>query len=149
MLNKVQLIGNLGRDPEMRSLPSGQAVAEFSIATSRRYKDRDGNPQEETEWHNIVVFGRQAEIANQYLRKGRQVYVEGRLRTRSWDDQQSGQKRYKTEIVCEDFRMLGQRGDADGGGRRDDYSGGGRSGGSGSDYGPGPGGDPGDDDIPF
>ncbi len=150
MLNKVQLIGNLGRDPEMRSLPSGQAVAEFSIATSRRYKDRDGNPQEETEWHNIVVFGRQAEIANQYLRKGRQVYVEGRLRTRSWDDQQSGQKRYKTEIVCEDFRMLGQRGDGEGGGRRDDYGGGGgRSSGGGSDYGPGPGSDPGDDDIPF
>src|SRR5690606_14304818 len=138
---------------EMRSLPSGQAVAEFSIATSRRYKDRDGNQQEETEWPNIVVFGRQAEIANQYLRKGRQVYVEARLRTRRWGDQQSGQKRYKTEIVCDDFRMLGQRGDRDGGGgRRDDYGsggGGGRPSGGGSDYGPGPGSDPGDDDIPF
>lgn len=159
MLNKVLIIGNLGKDPEMRSLPSGQAVAEFSVATRRRWKDRDGNPQEETEWHRIVCFGRQAEIAGQYLRKGKQIYVEGRLRTRSWDDQQSGQKRYMTEIVCDNFQMLGSRSDGEGGGGRGDYGGGGSdygsggrsggSGGGGGDYGGPPPGDAGDDDIPF
>lgn len=141
MLNKVFLIGNLGRDPELRSLPSGQAVAQFSIATSRRWKDRDGNQQDETEWHNLVLFGRQAEIANQYLRKGRQIHVEGRLRTRSWEDQQSGQKRYMTEIVVESFQMLGQR--DDGGERQERGSGGGYQGEAvapGQDF---------DDDIPF
>lgn len=159
MLNRVFIIGNLGKDPEMRSLPSGQAVAEFSVASRRRWKDRDGNPQEETEWHRVVCFGRQGEIAGQYLRKGKQVFVEGRLRTRSWDDQQSGQKRYMTEIVCENFQMLGSRSDGDGGGRgpSDDYGTGG-GGGRGGDYGGGGGGgrgdsgppsDAGDDDIPF
>jgi len=117
MVNKVILIGNLGRDPEMRSFPSGDPVAEFSVATTRKWKNRSsGERQEETEWHNIVVFGRQAEIAGQYLRKGKQVYIEGRIRTRSWEDKQSGEKKYRTEIVCLSFQMLGQKGDSGGGG---------------------------------
>ena len=118
MVNKVILIGNLGRDPEVRSTPSGQPVASFTLATSRRWKDKSGQRQEQTEWHNIVCWGRQAEIAGQYLTKGKQVYVEGRLQTRSWDDRQTGEKRYKTEVICDNFQMLGQRGsDFDGGER--------------------------------
>src|SRR3954451_15143919 len=117
MVNKVILVGNLGRDPEVRSLPSGQPVASFSVATSRRYKDREGQRQEQTEWHNVVCFGRQAEIAGQYLTKGKQVFVEGRIQTRSWDDKNSGEKKYRTEIVCENFQMLGGRGGEGGGGR--------------------------------
>lgn len=114
MLNKVILIGNLGRDPEIRTTQSGQTVANFSVATTRRWRDRDGNRQEETEWHYIVCWGRQAEVAGQYLTRGRLVSVEGRLQTRSWDDQQSGQKRYRTEVICDNFQMLGGRGDASG-----------------------------------
>jgi single-strand DNA-binding protein len=113
MLNKVMLIGNLGRDPEVRSTPSGQPVASFTLATNRRWKDKSGARQEQTEWHNIVVWGRQAEIAGQYLTKGKQIYVEGRLQTRSWEDKQSGEKRYRTEIVCDNFQMLGTRGGGD------------------------------------
>jgi single-strand DNA-binding protein len=113
MLNKVFLIGNLGRDPEVRSTQSGQPVASFSLATTRRWRDREGNRQEHTEWHNIVCWGKQAEIAGQYLTKGKQVFVEGRLQTRSWDDRNSGEKRYKTEIVCDNFQMLGGRGESD------------------------------------
>ncbi|MDH3744113.1 MAG: single-stranded DNA-binding protein [Acidobacteriota bacterium] len=112
MVNKVILVGNLGRDPEVRTTPSGQPVATFSVATNRRWKDRDGNRQEQTEWHNIVCWGRQAEIAGQYLTKGKQIFVEGRLQTRSWDDRETGEKKYKTEIVCDNFQMLGQRGDS-------------------------------------
>lgn len=151
MLNKVMLIGNLGRDPEVRSTPSGQPVASFSLATNRRWKDRDGNRQEQTEWHNIVVWGRQAEIAGQYLSKGRQIYVEGRLQTRSWDDKQTGEKKYRTEIVCDNFQMLGGRGDSSfqgGGGGGGGYGGGGGGGyGGGSE--PAPDSGPDDDDIPF
>jgi single-strand DNA-binding protein len=157
MVNKVILIGNLGRDPEVRSTPSGQPVASFSLATSRKWKDKTGNRQEETEWHNIVVWGKQAEIAGQYLKKGKQIYLEGRLQTRSWDDKQSGEKKYRTEVVCDNFQMLGSRGDMEGGGGG--YSGGGGSyegGGSGSGSGGGGasssggyGGEPDDDDIPF
>jgi single-strand DNA-binding protein len=118
MVNKVILIGNLGRDPEVRSTPSGQPVASFTLATSRRWKDKSGQKQEQTEWHTIVCWGRQAEIAGQYLTKGKQIYVEGRLQTRSWDDRQTGEKKYKTEIICENFQMLGQRGaDFEGGER--------------------------------
>ena len=116
MVNKVILVGNLGRDPELRSTPSGQQVASFSLATNRKWKDRDGNRQEQTEWHNIVCWGRQAEIAGQYLTKGRQIFVEGRIQTQSWEDRQSGEKKYRTEIVCDNFQMLGQRGDQPGGG---------------------------------
>lgn len=143
MLNKVMLIGNLGRDPEVRSTPSGQQVATFSLATNRRWKDRDGNRQEQTEWHNIVCWGRQAEIAGQYLGKGRQIFVEGRLQTQSWDDKQTGEKKYRTEIVCDNFQMLGTRGDSGGGGGY-----GGAPASSPPSQGTGP--DTGaDDDIPF
>ncbi len=148
MLNKVILIGNLGRDPEVRSTPSGQPVASFTLATSRRWKDKNGQRQEQTEWHNIVVWGRQAEVAGQYLTKGKQVYVEGRLQTRSWDDKQTGEKKYRTEIVCENFQMLGQRGgDFEAGGAA---SPGAPGGGGGPTYDEGGfGGGPEDDDIPF
>lgn len=168
MYNKAILVGNLGRDPEVRSTTSGQTVANFPIATNRRWRDRDGQKREETEWHDIVVWGRQAEIAAQYLTKGRRVLVEGRIQTRSWDDQQSGEKKYRTEIVCDNFQMLGGRGDDFGGGGGGDYGGGGRGGGyggGGGGYGGGGGGDTGgggggdddqdfggepeDDDIPF
>jgi single-strand DNA-binding protein len=117
-INKVNIVGNLGRDPEMRYLPSGSAVTNFSVAVSRRWKSRDGEDREETEWFNINCFDRLAEIANEYLAKGRQVYVEGRLRTRSWEDQQTGEKKYRTEVVATDLQMLGQRGDAAGGEQR-------------------------------
>ena len=117
MVNKVILVGNLGRDPELRTTPSGQAVATLRLATTRRWKDRDGNRQEQTEWHDVVCWGRQAEIAGQYLTKGRQIYVEGRLQTRSWEDKTHGDKRYRTEVVCDNFQMLGSRGSSmDGGG---------------------------------
>ncbi len=117
MVNKVMLVGNLGRDPEMRALPSGQQVANFSLATSRRYKDRDGNRKDETEWHNIVVYGKQAEIAGQYLKKGKMIFLEGRIQTASWEDKERpGKKVYKTEIICENFQMLGSKGDSGGAG---------------------------------
>ena len=115
MVNKVILVGNLGRDPEVRSTPSGQSVANFTLATSRRWNDRDGNRQEQTEWHRIVCWGRQAEVAGEYLTKGKQIYVEGRLQTRSWEDKQSGEKRYTTEVICDNFQMLGRRDDSTGG----------------------------------
>ena len=143
MVNKVILIGNLGRDPEVRTTPSGQTVASFSLATSRRWRDRDGNRQEQTEWHNIVCWGRQAEIAGQYVKKGRQLYVEGRLQTRDWVDPQ-GVKHYKTEIICRTFQLLGRR-DDEGGGGGGGYGGGGGGGsygggGGGGSYGGGGGG---------
>lgn len=106
-LNKVMLIGNLGGDPEMRTIPSGQTVANFTLATSETFKDSSGNQQERTEWHRIVAWGRLAEICGQYLKKGRQVYVEGRIQTRSWDDQKTGEKKYATDIVISDMQMLG------------------------------------------
>lgn len=110
-LNKAMVYGNLTRDPEMRSLPSGIQVCSFSVATNRVYKDRDGKRQESTDYHNIVVFGRQAETSAQYLKKGSSVYVEGRLQTRSWD--KDGAKQYRTEIVA-DRVQFGPR--TDGGG---------------------------------
>ena len=100
-INKAFILGNLTRDPELRSLPSGVAVTTFSVATNRVWKDRDGNRQEGAEFHNVVVFSRQAELCAQYLKKGQTVFVEGRLQTRSWDDQTSGQKRYRTEVVAD------------------------------------------------
>lgn len=112
MVNKVILLGRLGRDPEVRTTQSGQPVANFTLATNRVWRDREGTRHEDTEWHNIVVWGRQAEVAGQYLTKGRQIYLEGRLQTRSWEDRQSGEKKYRTEIVCDNFQMLGGRGDA-------------------------------------
>ena len=116
-INKVMLIGNLGRDPETRYAQNGSAVTRFSIATSESWKDRmSGEQQERTEWHNVVCFARLAEIAGEYLRKGSKVYVEGSLRTRKWQDQ-SGQDRYTTEIVAQEMQMLDSRNMAsDGGG---------------------------------
>ena len=99
--NKAIVIGNLTRDPEMRALPSGIQVASFSVATNRVWKDKNGAKQESVDYHNVVVFGRQAEIAAQYLKKGASVLVEGRMQTRSWDDKGSGEKKYRTEIVAD------------------------------------------------
>jgi single-strand DNA-binding protein len=114
-LNKVMLIGNLGKDPEVRAIPSGVKVANFSIATSENYTGKDGNKVEKTEWHNIVMWRGLAEVAEKYLKKGSQIFVEGRLQTRSWDDQ-SGQKKYMTEIVADNMVMLGGRRDGGSGG---------------------------------
>ncbi len=100
-LNKAIIIGNLTRDPEIRALPSGMQVCSFSVATNRVWKDKDGNKKESADFHNIVVFGRQAETCNQYLKKGQSVLVEGRIQTRSWDDKTSGEKKYRTEIVAD------------------------------------------------
>lgn len=100
-INKAMLFGNLTRDPELRSLPSGMNVCNFSIATNRVYRDREGKKQEQTDFHNIVVFGRQADTVAQYLKKGSSVYVEGRMQTRSWDDKTSGEKKYRTEVVAD------------------------------------------------
>ncbi len=111
-VNKVILIGNLGKDPETRYLPSGDAVANFSIATTEKFKDKSGAMQEHTEWHRISFFGRQAEIAGEYLKKGSPVYVEGRIRTRKWQDKE-GQDRYSTEIVGDRMQLLGSRGGAE------------------------------------
>lgn len=111
-VNKVILVGHLGKDPEVRYSPGGSAVANFSLATSEQFKDRDGNKQERTEWHRVVLFGRQAEIAGEYLRKGRMAYVEGRLQTRKWTDK-DGQERYTTEIVGDRLQLLGGRDDRD------------------------------------
>lgn len=108
MVNKVTLIGNLGQDPEVRRLESGVAVAKFSIATTEKYKDRNGETQSQTEWHNVVVWRQLAELAEQYLKKGRQVYVEGKLTHRKWQDK-DGNNRYTTEVVANNFRMLGSR----------------------------------------
>src|SRR3954468_4144960 len=124
-INKVFLFGNLTRDPELRALPSGMNVASFSVATNRVYKDRDGKKQEQTDFHNVVVFGRQADTINQYLKKGSSVFVEGRLQTLSWE--KDGKKNYRTEVIA--YRVqFGPRGSGGGGGaprRQDDEMGGG------------------------
>lgn len=113
-LNKAIIIGNLTRDPEMRALPSGIQVCSFSVATNRVWKDKEGNKKEQADFHNIVVFGRQAETAGQYLKKGQSVLVEGRIQTRSWDDKTSGEKKYRTEIVA-DRVQFGPKAGAGGG----------------------------------
>ena len=107
-VNKVILVGNLGRDPEMRYMPSGDAVASFSIATTDNWKDKNGQKQERTEWHRISMFGKQAEIAGEYLKKGSSVYIEGRLQTRKWQDKE-GNERQTTEVVADRMQMLGGR----------------------------------------
>lgn len=107
-LNRVMIIGRLTRDPELKSLPSGRSVATFSVATSRQWTDQAGQKQKQTEFNNVVAWGKTGETAGQYLRKGSQVYVEGRLQTRDWTGQ-DGIKRYRTEIICENFIMLGSR----------------------------------------
>lgn len=113
-LNKALLYGNLTRDPELRALPSGAQVATFGLATNRTFKNKEGQQQEQTEFHNIVAFGRTAEVMGQYLKKGRPVFVEGRIQTRSWEAE--GQKKYRTEIVVDNFQFGPQAGGAVGGG---------------------------------
>jgi len=127
-VNKVILIGNLGRDPETRFMPDGGAVTNVSIATTETWKDKNGEKQEKTEWHRVAFFGKLAEIAGEYLKKGSQVYVEGRLQTRKWQDK-DGQDKYSTEIVADRMQMLGSR-QGMGGGDRERDSGAEREGGS-------------------
>ena len=119
-INKVLILGNLGQDPDVRYTESGAAIATLNVATNRNYKNRDGQPVSETEWHRVVLFGRTAELAKDYLRKGRSVFVEGRLRTRKWTDQ-NGMDRYTTEIVCENNQFVGSRNDAVGAGAPDGF----------------------------
>src|SRR5688572_1543902 len=114
-VNKVILIGNLGKDPEVRYLPSGDAVTNISVATTDQWKDKNGEKQEHTEWHRVAFFGKTAEIAGEYLKKGSPVYVEGRIRTRKWQDKE-GQDRYSTEIVADRMQLQGGRGGGGGGG---------------------------------
>lgn len=157
-INKVILIGHLGQDPELRAMPSGGSVANLRLATTESWRDKQtGENKEATEWHTVVLFGRTAEVAQQYLRKGSQVYIEGRLRTRKWQDK-TGQDRYSTEIVANDMQMIGGRGEGGGArgggderrgapapaGGEDDWGGGGRQAAGGGSSG---GFD--DDDIPF
>jgi single-strand DNA-binding protein len=127
-VNKVILLGNLGKDPEVKYTQSGMAVARFSLATTDRAKDKDGNWQDKTEWHNLVAFGRTAEVAGEYLKKGRTIYIEGALRTSSWDDKESGQKKYKTEVIVNDLVMVGGQRDGGEGGGYSGSRGGARSG---------------------
>jgi single-strand DNA-binding protein len=115
-VNKVILLGNVGKDPEIKSTPGGMVIATFSIATGDRTKDKDGNWQERTEWHNLVAFQRTAEIVRDYVKKGSKLYVEGKIQTRSWDDKTSGEKKYRTEIIVNDISLLSGRGDEGGGG---------------------------------
>ncbi len=158
-VNKVILVGNLGKDPEIKYTPQGTAVARITVATSSSYKDKQtGDWKENTEWHNVVLWQRQAEIAGEFLKKGNKVYIEGRLQTRSWDDKQTGQKKYMTEVVASDLVLMGGGGggSSEGGG----YSRGGARGGnvndnfdqSGPDFESQPAGrgtEITDDDIPF
>ena len=109
-VNKVIIVGNLGKDPEMRYSTDGAAIANISIATTESWKDKSGAKQEKTEWHRICFFGKLAEIVGQYLKKGSQIYVEGRLQTRKWQDKESGQDRYATEIIADRMQMLGSSG---------------------------------------
>jgi single-strand DNA-binding protein len=150
-LNKVMLLGRLGRDPELRYTSSGRAVATFALATSSQWKDQDGNDQERTEWHRIVAWGRLGEICAQYLNKGKQVYLEGRIQTREWEDQE-GNKRFTTEVVANDMIMLGGGGrdypDSGGEGRSQGGSGQRRQGSEGKDS-PSYEQPPPEDDIPF
>jgi len=147
-VNKVLLLGNLGRDPEVRYLPSGNPVANFSIATSESFTDRNGSKQEKTDWHNIVVYGKQAESCGQYLKKGRQVFVEGRISYRNYEAKDGSGKRYVTEIVAQRVQFLGGR--AGSGAEEHGEIGGGRSGGGSTNNGGGEDIPPMDDeDIPF
>jgi single-strand DNA-binding protein len=131
-LNRVQLIGNLGKDPEVKYTPQGTPVAKLTIATNERFKDKSGEWQDRTEWHNVVLWQRLAEIAGEYLKKGGKVYVEGRLQTRSWDDKQTNQKKYMTEVVASDLILLGGRGEGGEGGGG--YSRGAASGGNNNNF---------------
>ena len=132
-VNKVILVGNLGKDPETRYMPDGAAVTNFSIATTDQWKDKSGEKQEKTEWHRISTFQRLAEIAGEYLKKGSQVYIEGRLQTRKWTDK-DGVEKYTTEIIADKMQMLGSRQGMGGDGSDGGSSGGGRGPSSGGDY---------------
>jgi single-strand DNA-binding protein len=123
-VNKVILVGNLGNDPEVRYMPNGNAVANLSIATSESWKDQQGQLQEKTEWHKVTMYRRLAEVAGEYLKKGSQIYLEGKLQTRKWQDQQ-GNDRYTTEVIADQMQMLGGRNEGAGGGQN---SGGGQGG---------------------
>ena len=114
-VNRVILVGRLGKDPEVRSTPNGTSVTKFSLATDEKFTDRSGEKQERTEWHNIVAWGKLGEICGQYLKKGKLVYIEGSIRTDTWDDKESGQKRERKEIVARDMQMLDKKGDENGG----------------------------------
>ena len=154
-VNKVILIGNLGKDPELKYTPQGTAVAKFSLATNERFKDKSGEWQDRTEWHNITCWARLAEIAGEYLKKGRTVYIEGSLRTDSWDDKQTGQRKYMTNIVANDLVLLSggpREGGEGGGGFQKRESGGNNFEQKGPDYDSAPAGhgtEITDDDIPF
>ena len=154
-VNKVILIGNLGKDPEIKYTPSGTAVAKFSLATNENYKDKSGQWQERTEWHNIVAWQRLAEIVGEYVKKGSKLYIEGRLQTSSWDDKETGQKKYKTEIVANDLVLLSGRGEGDSEGGSRGYSRGASAGGGNFDPSHGQHEEPAhatgiqDEDIPF
>ncbi len=115
-VNKVFLLGRLGKDPEMRATAGGMTIASFTLATSDRAKDQQGNWQDKTEWHNLVAFQRTAEIVRDYCKKGSQVFVEGKIQTRSWDDKESGQKKYRTEILVNELSLLDSKGGGEGGG---------------------------------
>ena len=127
-VNKVFLLGNVGKDPEIRTTAGGMTVASFSLATAERAKDQQGNWADKTEWHNLVCFQRTAEIVRDYVKKGTQIFVEGKIQTRSWDDKESGQKKYKTEILVNELSLLGGRGAEGGGGERSSSSSGSYSG---------------------
>jgi single-strand DNA-binding protein len=116
-VNKVTLLGNVGKDPEIRSTPGGTMVANLTLATSDRQKDAQGNWQDRTEWHNLVAFTRTAEIVRDYVKKGSKLYIEGKIQTRSWDDKESGQKRYRTEIIVNELVLLSGREEGAGGGQ--------------------------------
>ena len=115
-VNKVILVGNVGKDPEVKFLPSGQPVANFTLATSDRFKDKAGEWQDRTEWHNLTAYQRLAEIIRDYVKKGTKLYVEGRIQTRSWDDKTSGEKKYRTEVLVNDLVLLSGRGEGGEGG---------------------------------
>ena len=121
-VNKVLLLGNEGKDPDIRSTPGGTIVASFSLATADRAKDQQGNWQDRTEWHNLVAFNRTAEIIRDYVKKGTQLFIEGKIQTRSWDDKESGQKRYRTEILVNEMSLLGGRGEGSSSGGSGGYS---------------------------
>ena len=146
-INKVIIVGNLGQDPETRYMPSGAAVTNFTVATNESWKDKQtGEQKDRTEWHRVAMFNRLAEIAAEYLRKGSQVYIEGKLRTRKWQGQ-DGNDRYTTEIIADEMQMLGGRGD--GGGSFGGSRGGSKPSQGGVNAPPQPGPDDFDDDIPF
>ncbi|MBT8067125.1 MAG: single-stranded DNA-binding protein [Gammaproteobacteria bacterium] len=147
-INKVIIVGNLGQDPETRYMPSGAAVTNFTVATNESWKDKQtGEQKDRTEWHRVAMFNRLAEIAAEYLRKGSQVYIEGKLRTRKWQGQ-DGNDRYTTEIIADEMQMLGGRGDG-GGGSFGGSRGGNKPSQGGGNAPPQPGPDDFDDDIPF